>query len=154
MGTSSFGSMGTASGASAELDGNLDFLGDLSFGQKATRLQLMCPWFFGYANQGRHKANILGSASGTSGNRSSTITGRLFPWLSKQGRQKQEFILEMRLLSRLRHPCITTGKCSNGRKTRKTFTTYLLIQLFFWNLVFCSYGSCHIACYGADACYG
>ena len=89
--------------------GGLEFLEDISFGHKKTRLEIMFPWFFP-EQKGRYKANILGDASGGgTGNKSSTTAlGRVLPWCDQEYVKRQEFISEMRLLSRLRHPSITT----------------------------------------------
>ena len=60
----------------------------------------------------RFRDSILGeSLSGSL--RSKTLQARLCPWFDEQTIRENEFLTEMRVLARLRHPCITTvmGKC-------------------------------------------
>ncbi|CAB9524010.1 activated protein kinase catalytic subunit alpha-1 [Seminavis robusta] len=91
-----------------ETDSDLDFLGRLSAGRRRSKWAKWFPWL-DPNGEARYNASILGSASG-SHNSSSTKTVVAFfcPWLDEHARRKHEFELEMRLLSRLRHPCITT----------------------------------------------
>ena len=56
--------------------------------------------------QSRFKESILGSASASTTRKS--IGRVLCPWFNEEARRQEEFMKEMRVLSRLRHPCITT----------------------------------------------
>jgi class 3 adenylate cyclase len=68
----------------------------------------MCPWLY-QGRESRYNASILGNASGTQGaSTTKTVIAALCPWFDENARRQQEFMVEMRLLSRLRHPCITT----------------------------------------------
>ena len=108
MSVRSFNASGTGTGYGGGLSKNIDFLlSGLSFEHKKTKLQVMFPWFFP-DKRGTSKANIIGSASGEEATTSASTVARICPWLDGQKRGKEEFIIEMRLLSRLRHPCITT----------------------------------------------
>ena len=83
---------------------DLNFLGSgFSFGQKKKKWYM--PWS-GADDHSKLKASILGSASGNSSK--SSAVAAVCPCFDTHARQKAEFIQEMRLLSRLRHPCITT----------------------------------------------
>jgi len=79
---------------------NLGKLGKISFGRKQSIWAKMCPGLFQDENL-RFKSEILANSSGGTSH-SRGVVGTLCPCLHKQNRQKQEFILEMRLLSRLR----------------------------------------------------
>lgn len=95
--------LGSMTGTSGSMDSELDFLGHVSFGGPKTRWQKMFPWL----NQDRemmYNASILGTASGSAGT-SRTMMSRMCPWFDENHRRRQEFMVEMRLLSRLRHPC-------------------------------------------------
>lgn len=94
QGTSSIGRSST---------GNLDFLGGLSVGEKPTGLRRWLPFLFpdeGFA----YNSNILSSATGGS-TTTRSLFARVFPWCDETARRQEEFKAEMRLLSRLRHPC-------------------------------------------------
>lgn len=82
---------------------DLDFLGGLSIGNKKTLLRRLFPYLFPDETS-RYNLNVLGTASG-----GSTTTKSLFslclPRCDEATRRHNEFMAEMRLLSRLRHPC-------------------------------------------------
>mmetsp|Transcript_13182 Transcript_13182/g.31588 ORF Transcript_13182/g.31588 Transcript_13182/m.31588 type:complete len:1491 (+) Transcript_13182:121-4593(+) len=83
-----------------------DILGNLPIFEKKTLLQRLFPFLF-QDEMTRMKLNLLGST--TSG--STTIKSwfaKLCPRCDEAARRQEEFKTEMRLLSRLRHPCITT----------------------------------------------
>ena len=84
--------------------GDLDFLGAYSFGAKKT---FFGRWGRGKNDSSKYNLSILGSASGANASTRGTFAW-LFPTCSETGRQHEQFKDEMRLLSRLRHPCITT----------------------------------------------
>lgn len=87
---------------------NMDFLVQMSFDRPRGKLFKWFPWLFHDSNeQSRLKNSILGSASGGSTSKS-TLASVFCPWFDKQTQRRNEFVQEMRLLSRLRHPCITT----------------------------------------------
>lgn len=60
----------------------------------------------------RFRDSILGESLSAS-LRSKTLKARLCPWFDEQTIRENEFLTEMRVLARLRHPCITTvmGMC-------------------------------------------
>jgi serine/threonine protein kinase len=82
---------------------DLDFLGGLSFGGKKTRLQRWLPFLFPDETT-RYNMSILGTASAGSSTAKS-LFARMCPNCDATSRRQQEFMTEMRLLSRLRHPC-------------------------------------------------
>jgi serine/threonine protein kinase len=88
-------------------DDDFGFLGHLSYGRQKTKWEKLLPnWMYNGSGVDQYNASILGTASASTYSR--TITQRVCPWFTEDYRRKQEFIQEMRLLSRLRHPCITT----------------------------------------------
>eukprot|EP00526_Cylindrotheca_closterium_P002165 CAMPEP_0113655642 /NCGR_PEP_ID=MMETSP0017_2-20120614/29831_1 /TAXON_ID=2856 /ORGANISM="Cylindrotheca closterium" /LENGTH=930 /DNA_ID=CAMNT_0000568935 /DNA_START=231 /DNA_END=3019 /DNA_ORIENTATION=+ /assembly_acc=CAM_ASM_000147 len=87
--------------------GDLDFLGGLSVGNKKTLLRRMFPKLFPDAAS-RYNLNVLGTASGGSTTTKSRLMAMFLPRCDETTRRKNEFMAEMRLLSSLRHPCITT----------------------------------------------
>ncbi len=80
-----------------------DFLGGLPIGKKNTFLRRWLPSFVFYNDLARSNLNLLGTASGSASTKS--LYAKLFPSCDETSRRKQEFLVEMRLLSRLRHPC-------------------------------------------------
>jgi serine/threonine protein kinase len=99
------GSLGMAGRSRKSSDGfTLGFLAE-DFGGRHKRSWLN-PWAKHDDYHSRFKDTILGgstaSASGTG------LSRKLFPWCNEQARRQEEFMSEMRVLSRLRHPCITT----------------------------------------------
>eukprot|EP00980_Cylindrotheca_fusiformis_P023386 scaffold10429_cov126-Cylindrotheca_fusiformis.AAC.17 len=84
---------------------DLDFLGALSVGGKKTLLQRWLPFIVSDKQTNR---SILGTVSGGASSTSKSLFTRIFPYCGASYRRQQEFMTEMRLLSRLRHPCITT----------------------------------------------
>jgi hypothetical protein len=84
-------------------DANLsDYLGGLPIGKKKTMLQRWLPFIL-YNDVARSNLNVLGSATGSGTTKS--LYSRLFPNCDETSRRQQEFMVEMRLLSTLRHPC-------------------------------------------------
>eukprot|EP00980_Cylindrotheca_fusiformis_P019794 scaffold6938_cov108-Cylindrotheca_fusiformis.AAC.5 len=83
------------------------FFDGFDVGAKQTMFQRWMPFFFrGRDLTARSNINLLGTASGSGSKK--TLHARLLPWCDETIRRQQEFMTEMRLLSRLRHPCITT----------------------------------------------
>jgi serine/threonine protein kinase len=56
----------------------------------------------------RFRDSFLGDSMSGSMSTTKTLKARLCPWFDEQTRRENEFLVEMRVLSRLRHPCITT----------------------------------------------
>jgi serine/threonine protein kinase len=84
-------------------DGDLsDFLVGLPVGTRKTMLRRLLPFVF-HNDLARSNLNLLGTASGSASTKS--LYARLFPHCDETSRRQQEFLVEMRLLSRLRHPC-------------------------------------------------
>jgi hypothetical protein len=83
-------------------DADSDFLGGLPVGTKRTMLRRLLPFVF-HNDLARSNLNLLGTASGSASTKS--LYARLFPHCDETSRRQQEFLVEMRLLSRLRHPC-------------------------------------------------
>ncbi|CAB9517041.1 activated protein kinase catalytic subunit alpha-1 [Seminavis robusta] len=76
----------------------------------------------------RFRDSVLGhSASATK----KDLTAMFCPWFSSQARREEDFMCEMRVLSRLRHPCITTVM---GAVVSHSHTPMLLLE-------FMEYGS-------------
>ena len=101
MGTNS--RSGSKSASVDDLNSELDFLGGLSFGGPKSAWAKWFPWLF-VDRESRYNASILGTASGGTST-SKTALARVCPWFDANARRQQEFMIEMRLLSRLRHPC-------------------------------------------------
>jgi hypothetical protein len=80
-----------------------DFLGGLPIGKKNTFLRRWLPSFVFHNDLARSNLNLLGTASGSASTKS--LYAKLFPNCDETSRRQQEFMVEMRLLSRLRHPC-------------------------------------------------
>ena len=84
---------------------DLGFLAD-RFGTKGRHQVGWFPWMRRDSRaSARFKEVVLGESGSLS---KSTLKSQFMPCIDKQSRRRQEFIAEMRLLSRLRHPCITT----------------------------------------------
>lgn len=85
-------------------DSNLDdgFFGGFHNSHKKTRLQRLFPGLF-HSEISRANLSLLGTASGGTTTRS--VWFRFLPRCDETARRQQEFQNEMRLLSRLRHPC-------------------------------------------------
>jgi hypothetical protein len=93
----------TPNSSESSEDGDLsDFLGGLPIGTRKTMLRRLLPSFF-HNDLARSNLNLLGTASGSASTKS--LYARLFPHCDETSRRQQEFLVEMRLLSRLRHPC-------------------------------------------------
>lgn len=82
---------------------DFEFLGGLTMARQQNMLQRWLPSFFA-DNSTRSKLNILGTASGGSATPRSLL-GMILPRCDENSRRHEEFLTEMRLLSRLRHPC-------------------------------------------------
>eukprot|EP00980_Cylindrotheca_fusiformis_P023297 scaffold10339_cov101-Cylindrotheca_fusiformis.AAC.1 len=80
-----------------------DFLTGASLTGRKGALQRWFP-FFQSSNSARSKLNILGTASGGSTSHKSLLA-RILPMCDENTRRQEAFLNEMRLLSRLRHPC-------------------------------------------------
>jgi hypothetical protein len=102
-------SMNMISGDSKTSTNQLNFLGRMSFGgEQRTRLQRWLP-FLRNEDSARFNSTILGTVSGSS--KSRTLFATMFPWCDETACRQEEFKEEMRLLSRLRHPCKYQGYC-------------------------------------------
>eukprot|EP00980_Cylindrotheca_fusiformis_P012392 scaffold3043_cov121-Cylindrotheca_fusiformis.AAC.8 len=105
--------VGATTKSSSESDINLGFIDSLSFGVRRKGLKRWIP-FLRHNEAMAQSLSILGTVSGGS----STSRGLLaaFSCCDENSRRREEFKEEMRLLSRLRHPCITTvmGAVMNG----------------------------------------
>ena len=82
---------------------NLDFL-TTDFGKH--KRHWLLPWIKKSDYQTRFKESILGQSATAS--RTKKLSAKCCPWFDEEMKRKQDFIKEMRILSRLRHPCITT----------------------------------------------
>lgn len=91
-------------GSKTSSDDELDFLGGLSIGQKKTLMRRLFPYLFPDETS-RYNLNVLGTASGGSGSTQRSLLWKCLPKCDDATRRKNEFMAEMRLLSRLRHPC-------------------------------------------------
>jgi hypothetical protein len=80
-----------------------DFLGRMAMSKRQKGLQRWLPSFFS-DHTTRSNLNILGTASGGS-TMSKSVLGMILPRCDENARRHEEFLTEMRLLSRLRHPC-------------------------------------------------
>lgn len=84
-----------------------------------SRWALVFPWLMKQDDmlaQSVHDS-ILGTESGSS--LTSNMYQLICPWFSKAHRQKEEFKAEMRVLARLRHPCITTVMVRTGSSRKR-----------------------------------
>ena len=75
--------------------------------------------------QRRFKETILGNASASATRRN---TAAIFcPWFNKHAKFQKDFVKEMRVLSLLRHPCITTvmGAVINGTRNPMLVMEYM-----------------------------
>jgi hypothetical protein len=106
-GTQSVGSSGRETRESSNADesssAGFDFLGGMSMSRRQKGLQRWLPSFFS-DNMTRSNLSILGTASGGS-TTSKSLLGMILPRCDENSRRHEEFLTEMRLLSRLRHPC-------------------------------------------------
>lgn len=95
---------GRSGGASSYDPNSLGFLAQ-DFGPRS-KWAWMFPWSKKDSYHYRFKEAILGSSNGSSMGK--TWHAVVCPWFSAQVRAEEAFMQEMRVLSRLRHPCITT----------------------------------------------
>jgi guanylate cyclase len=82
---------------------DLDFLVD-DYGRKSKWAWLF-PWMAKGGYQTRFNESILGNSASTT---SKSMAAVICPWFNEKARRHDDFMSEMRVLSRLRHPCITT----------------------------------------------
>ena len=80
---------------------SLGFL-DMEFGTKQTAWQKLNPFSAKHINPLADRSSIVFSA--TESATKVTFAQRWFPWFDENGRMREEFKREMRILSRLRHP--------------------------------------------------
>ena len=106
------GSLATTT-ASTGNNSKLDFLVGLA--QRRRRQSAVSRFLFGNKETSAYNMNILGTASQSSMSRKGLFAS-VFPWCDDNTQRQNLFKEEMRLLSRLRHPCITTvmGAVMNG----------------------------------------
>mmetsp|Transcript_10342 Transcript_10342/g.22762 ORF Transcript_10342/g.22762 Transcript_10342/m.22762 type:complete len:1423 (+) Transcript_10342:125-4393(+) len=106
------GLMSTDGASGIDADGYSYSLGFLAadYGRNQGRFARFLPWGGDrYSQQNRFRATILsGSGNSRSTDSKKSMFDYVFPWCSKRVQAEEEFISEMRILSRLRHPCITT----------------------------------------------
>ncbi|CAB9515268.1 activated protein kinase catalytic subunit alpha-1 [Seminavis robusta] len=83
----------------------LTFLGGYHNGGNS-KWAWLCPWMKKNDYQARFKETILGNASASASRK--TFHEMFCPWFNENVQRQEEFVKEMRVLSLLRHPCITT----------------------------------------------
>lgn len=83
---------------------SLGFLAE-DFGPRQRWVWLF-PWLKRNSYKYRFKEAIFGGKEGSSHGK--TWHARLCPWFDAHVRAEEDFMAEMRILSRLRHPCVTT----------------------------------------------
>ncbi|CAJ1957939.1 unnamed protein product [Cylindrotheca closterium] len=106
------GSLATSTTGTGD-NSKLGFL--VGLGQRHRKQSTISRMLFGSQDTSAYNMNVLGTASaGSSSHRG--IVSKVFPWCDATTQRQTEFKEEMRLLSRLRHPCITTvmGAVMNG----------------------------------------
>lgn len=102
------------------------------FGRKKSKWAKVLPWLEPKNDyQSRFHQSVLGTASQSASSR--TIGQCLFPCFNEQARMREEFQSEMRILARLRHPCITTVM---GAVVTRTHDPMLVME-------YMEYGSLH-----------
>lgn len=84
---------------------SLGFL-DSEFGGHTNKLSKMFPWSSKNVSTDSYHQSVAFSATGSASHMN--ITSAFCPWFDANARQREEFKAEMRILSRLRHPAITT----------------------------------------------
>jgi len=87
-------------------DFNLDFLAGTR-GRRSRQWNWLSPWTKQDTHENRFKESILDTASASATRR--PMGALLCPWWNEHTQLQQDFVKEMRVLSLLRHPCITTG---------------------------------------------
>ena len=90
---------------SALSDSDLVDIWGLPFADRKKRLPSWMPF---RSETSRSKLTILGHASGGGSSTNKSLHARLFYRCDETYQRQQEFMTEMRLLSRLRHPCECT----------------------------------------------
>eukprot|EP00980_Cylindrotheca_fusiformis_P005527 scaffold1172_cov115-Cylindrotheca_fusiformis.AAC.2 len=97
----------SSAGKSSDDSSTTAFFDDFDIGAKQTMFQRWMPSILrGRDVAVRSNIHLLGTVSGSGTKK--TLHARLLPWCDETIRRQKEFMTEMRLLSRLRHPCITT----------------------------------------------
>lgn len=95
---------GSLTSGSRTSSNDLDFLGGLSIGNKKTFLRRWLPALFPDETS-RYNLNVLGTVSGGSTSTTRSLFRMCLPKCDEVTRRQNEFMAEMRLLARLRHPC-------------------------------------------------
>lgn len=83
---------------------SLSFMGG-SIGRRHSKWGWLMFWQKEDDYRNHFKNSILGESAASS---KKTVAALMCPWFNRQARREEEFMSEMRVLSRLRHPCITT----------------------------------------------
>ena len=85
-------------------DGNRS--GDINFDFMASGSKKKTFWsgFFGKKDGHSERFNEVLFGSGAASKSTRSVSNTLFPWFSERSRARKEFMAEMRVLSRLRHP--------------------------------------------------
>jgi len=96
------GSLATTSGTGTGDNSKLGFL--VGLGQRRREQSAISRMLFGSQETSAYNMNVLGTASAGSSTRRGIIAS-VFPWCDDTTQRQTEFKEEMRLLSRLRHPC-------------------------------------------------
>jgi serine/threonine protein kinase len=86
---------------------HVDWINGMIVGGKKSFFQRTFPSLFPDART-RAKLHILGNVARPAGQRRRNSLKSCLPRCDDHSKRQQEFVTEMRLLSRLRHPCITT----------------------------------------------
>ena len=89
---------------SSSVSGGLRVLDDLTRIEQKTALHRLLPFMF-TAKSSSHNLRILGKFSQGSVSTKRSLFELFCPACDEAGRRRSEFVTEMRLLSRLRHPC-------------------------------------------------
>ena len=103
----------------------LDFL--VGLGQRRRKQSMISQMLFGKHELSAYNMNVLGTASqGSSSHKS--LFASLLPWCDETTQRQMEFKEEMRLLSRLRHPCKFSQHCVT-KSHQSSFTDNYLILI-------------------------
>jgi serine/threonine protein kinase len=110
------GSLATTSGT-----GNSKFGFLVELGQRRRKQSTISRMLFGSQETSAYNMNVLGTASAGSSTRRGIIAS-VVPWCDETTQRQTEFKEEMRLLSRLRHPCELCFYPSHQYKAQPTNT--------------------------------
>jgi serine/threonine protein kinase len=111
------GSLATTSGTGTGDNSKLGFL--VGLGQRRRKQSAISRMLFGSQEISAYNMNVLGTASAGSSTRRGMFAS-VFPWCDVTTQRQTEFKEEMRLLSRLRHPCkLSTFAFSSIEATAK-----------------------------------